>query len=72
MGDEYDDRPEWVARYGGYPNIPLDRWDVPVADFERGFLHRLIGHFNSTHLERFPFTMKHILRERGSWRIRWV
>jgi len=28
------DLQEWVARYGGYTNIPWDKWDAAVAEYQ--------------------------------------
>ena len=42
MEDKLDDgspRPpdlqEWIARYGGRPNIPWDKWDAAIAEYKR-------------------------------------
>ena len=42
MEDKLDDgspRPpdlqEWIARYGGRPNIPWDKWDAAIAEYQR-------------------------------------
>jgi hypothetical protein len=24
---------EWIARYGGRPNIPWDKWDAAIAEY---------------------------------------
>jgi hypothetical protein len=28
------DLQEWIARYGGYPNIPWTKWDAAVAAWQ--------------------------------------
>jgi hypothetical protein len=42
MEDKLDDRSprppdlqEWIARYGGRPNIPWDKWDAAIAEYKR-------------------------------------
>jgi hypothetical protein len=29
------DLQEWIARYGGRPNIPWDKWDAAIAEYKR-------------------------------------
>jgi len=36
------DLQEWVARYGGYPNIPWDKWDAAMAAWEKARRDRLL------------------------------
>jgi hypothetical protein len=34
MTNKPPDLQEWVARYGGYQQIPWDEWDQAVADYQ--------------------------------------